>query len=126
WRSRAILSGPAATRNPRAGRNGGYRVFTLVRAIACRTGFRVVDWRSRRDRGQARQEAEDRPRGCETSTEADARRSLSANLGTECGESGPATTAVAPASVGADAHADHEPTSGAGHERRPALEVEAV
>ena len=54
------------------------------------------------------------------------RRSLSTNLGTESGESGPATTTMAPASVGADAHADHEPTSSAGHERRQAREVEAV
>src|SRR5262249_23463496 len=45
--------------------------------------------------------------------EADARRSLSTNLGAESGESGRATTTVAPASVGADAHADYEPTSGA-------------
>jgi hypothetical protein len=32
-----ILSGPEAKRNPRTGRNGGHRVFTLVRAIADRT-----------------------------------------------------------------------------------------
>jgi len=37
WRSRPILSGPEAKRNPRTGRNGGYRVCTLVRAIAGRT-----------------------------------------------------------------------------------------
>ena len=42
------------------------------------------------------------------------------------GESRSATTTMAPASVGADAHADHEPTASAGHERRQALEVEAV
>ena len=48
------------------------------------------------------------------------------NLGTESGESGSAPTVVAPTSVGADAHADYEPTASAGHERRKALEVEAV
>ena len=58
------------------------------------------------------------------SAEVDARRSLSRNLGTESGESGSAPTVVAPTSVGADA--DHKPAAGAGHERRKALEVEAV
>src|SRR5215831_12178953 len=73
-----------------------------------------MDRRSRRDRGPTRQEAEDRSRGCQTSAKADARRSLSENLGTESRESGSATTAVAPASDGADAHADHEPIASAG------------
>jgi transposase len=36
---------------------------------------------------------------------------------TGSGESGSATTAVAPSSVGADAHADHESVAGLGHER---------
>src|SRR6516165_7030270 len=85
-----------------------------------------MDRRSGRDRGPTGQEAKDRSRGCQTSAEADARRSLSENLGTESRESRSATTAVAPTSDGADAHADHEPTSSAGHERREALEVEAV
>src|SRR5262249_19515604 len=88
--------------------------------------FRVVDRRSGRDCGATGQEAEDGPRGCATSAEANARRSLSQNLGTESGESRPATTAVAPTSHGADAHADPEPDASAGHERREALEIEAV
>ena len=44
----------------------------------------------------------------------------------EPGESGSATTAVAPASVGADAHADHESAAGAGHERRLSLEEKTI
>ncbi|MEY2412253.1 MAG: transposase [Acidobacteriaceae bacterium] len=48
------------------------------------------------------------------------------NLATEPGESRSATTVVAPASVGADAHADHESTAGIGHERRLSLEEKAV
>ena len=34
---------PAAERNPRAGRLGGYRIFALVRAAAGRAGFRGMD-----------------------------------------------------------------------------------
>src|SRR5665811_1266164 len=52
------------------------------------------------------------------SSEIVARRSLSADLGTELGESGPAATAVAPASDGTGTHADHEPTASGGAERR--------
>src|SRR5215471_21747381 len=85
-----------------------------------------MDRRSRRDQGQARQEAEDRSQGCGISLETDAGRSLSSSLGTESGESGSATAAVAPASIGADAYPDHESTASAGHERRSALEIEAV
>ena len=33
WTSREILSRPEAARNGRAGRPGGYRIFTLVRAV---------------------------------------------------------------------------------------------
>ena len=39
----AEKSGAEAARNPGAGRNGGYRLFTLVRAAAGRVGIRVVD-----------------------------------------------------------------------------------
>ncbi len=48
------------------------------------------------------------------------------NLGTESGESRSAATAVAPASLGADAHADHESVAGVGHERGLSLEEKAV
>jgi len=46
--------------------------------------------------------------------------------GCQIRKSGSATAVVAPASVGADAHANHESTAGAGHERRLSLEEEAV
>jgi transposase len=42
--------------------------------------------------------------------------SLFADLGTELGESRCAAVVVAPASAGADAHADHEPIAGGGSE----------
>ena len=45
-----------------------------------------------------------------------------ASLGTESGEPGSATTSVAPASAGADAHADHESAAGASDERGLSLE----
>src|SRR6187549_2096258 len=85
-----------------------------------------MDRESRRDQGQASQEAEDRSRRCTTSAEAHAGRSLSAHLGTESRESGSAATAVASASVGADAHANHESVAGLSDERRQTLEEQAV
>src|SRR5206468_10351752 len=42
------------------------------------------------------------------------------------GESGSATTAVAPSSIGADAHADHESAAGVGDERGLSLEEKTV
>src|SRR5215471_2499348 len=85
-----------------------------------------VDRRSRRDRGPASQKAEDRSRRCATSAEADAGGSLSADLGTKSGESRSAATAVASASFGADAHANHESVASPGDERGQALEEKVV
>src|SRR5215472_5819868 len=113
-----VLSRPEEERSQRAGRHGGYGIFALVRATACRIRFRAVDRRSCADQGQASEEAEVRPRGCPTSTQADARKQLPANLGTQSGESGSAATTVAPASAGADTHADHESAASSSHERR--------
>jgi hypothetical protein len=42
------------------------------------------------------------------------------------GESGSATTSLAPASVGADAHANHESVAGAGDERGLSLEEKTI
>ncbi len=58
WRSRGVLSGPAAARNPRAGGDGGHRLLTLVRAGYWRTGYRGVDWRCGGDQETASREAE--------------------------------------------------------------------
>src|SRR5205823_6104036 len=99
WTSREILSRPEAARNLRAGRHGGYRIFTLVRATAGRVGVRGMDRRPRGDQDEASQETEDRPRTCPTYAEAAAGKSVSSNLGARSGESRSATTAVAPASV---------------------------
>src|SRR6267143_5680617 len=49
-----------------------------------------------------------------------------ANLGTGSGESGSAAIVVEPASVGADAHADHESIAGVGDERGLSLGEKAV
>ena len=49
-----------------------------------------------------------------------------AGLGTEPGESRSATTAMAPSSDGADAHADHESVAGVGHERGLSLEEKTI
>jgi hypothetical protein len=51
---------------------------------------------------------------------------FSASLGTGSGESGSATTAVAPASVGADAHADHESVACVGDEQGLSLEEKTI
>src|SRR6266481_2557003 len=104
---------------------GGYRIFTLVRAPAGRVGVRGMDRRSRGDQGQACQE-EDRPRRCPTLAQVAAGKSFSSNLGARSGKSRSAATVVAPASVGADAHADHESTAGAGDERGLSLEEKTV
>jgi hypothetical protein len=50
-------------------------------------------------------------------------KQLSANLGTESGELGSATTGVEPASVGAVAHADHESAAGASREGLSLVEL---
>src|SRR5215467_9956312 len=85
-----------------------------------------MDRRSRRDRGQASQKAEDRSRRCATSAEADAGGSLSADLGTKSGESRSAATAVASASFGTNAHANHESVASPRDERGQALEEQVV
>src|SRR5207302_8744874 len=59
-------------------------------------------------------------------TEADARRSLPADLGTESGESRSAATALASPSPRADADTDHESAASSGDERGQALENKAV
>ena len=51
---------------------------------------------------------------------------FSADLGAELGESGSAATAVAPASHGAGAHANHEPVASGGAQRRSTLQEEVV
>src|SRR3984957_2002678 len=65
-------------------------------------------------------------RRCATAAAADGGRSLSADLGAESAESRYASTAVAPASASADAHANHESAAGAGDERRISLEEKTV
>ena len=68
----AEKSRPEAARNQRAGRHGGYRIFTLVRAATRGIRFRAVDRRSRGDQGQASEKAEDRPQRCATPAQTDA------------------------------------------------------
>src|SRR3984893_8703781 len=105
---------------------GGHGILTLVRAVTRGTGYGGVDGRCGGDPQAARPEAENRPPGCPTFAEVAAGKSLSSNLGTESGESGSAATALAPASAGADAHADYESATGRGDERGLSLEEKAV
>jgi hypothetical protein len=67
---------------------------------------------------KAKREAQDRPQRCPTVAAVAVGKSLSAHLGTQSRESGSAATALAPASPGADAQADHESAAGAGDERK--------
>src|SRR5258708_19151918 len=85
-----------------------------------------MDWRCSGDQQTASTQTKDGPRGCPTLAEVATRKSLSSNLGTESGESRSAATALAPASAGADAHADYESTTGRGDERGLSLEEKAV
>ena len=71
-------------------------------------------------------EAKDRPLRCATAADVDDGRSLSTDPGAQSGESRCASTAVAPASAGADAYTDHESAAGVGHERGLSLEGKAL
>src|SRR5258708_23388955 len=73
-----------------------------------------MDWRCGRDQDEASPQAEDRPPGRRAPAEVATRESLSANLGTESGESRSAATALAPASAGTEADTDHESAAGRG------------
>jgi transposase len=76
-----------------------------------------MDWGSLGDSGHAGTEARDRSPRCATAAEAPAGRPLSPNLGGELGKSRFATTSVASASFGADAHPDHESVASRSPER---------
>jgi hypothetical protein len=78
------------------------------------------------DSGHAGAEAKDRSPRCATTAEAPAGRSLSPNLGGELGKSRSATTSVASASFGADAHTNHESVASRSSERRSAAKEAAV
>src|SRR5579859_4748716 len=78
------------------------------------------------DSGHAGAEAKDRSPRCATTAEAPAGRPLSPNLGGELGKPGSATTSVASASFGADAHTNHESVTSRGLERRSAAKEAAV
>src|ERR1700722_13759342 len=85
-----------------------------------------MDWGSVGDSGHAGAEAKDRSPRCATTAEAPAGRPLSPNLGGELGKSRSATTSVASASFGADAHTNHESVASRSPERRSAGKEAAV
>src|SRR5882762_643793 len=78
------------------------------------------------DPHEASTQAEDGSAGCGADSAIAGGESLSADLGSERGESGPAATAVAPAPDGAGAHADHESAASGGPQRRPAVQEEVM
>src|SRR5208282_3004604 len=88
--------------------------------------LRIVDWRRQRDSRPAGTQAENGSAGCAAYPAVADGESFSQDLGTEWGESGSAATAVASASHGAGAHADHEPAASGGVERRATLQEAAV
>src|ERR1035437_10127345 len=71
-------------------------------------------------------QAEDGPPGCTADSEIDAESWLSADLGTERGESRSAATTVASSPDGTGADADDESTASGGAQRRPTLQEEVV
>src|ERR1700722_440988 len=85
-----------------------------------------MDWGSLGDSGHAGAEAKDRSPRCTTTAEAPSGRPLSPNLGGELGKSRSATTPVASASFGADAHTNHESVASRSSERRSAAKEAAV
>src|SRR5258706_15910290 len=78
------------------------------------------------DPHEAGTQAEDGSAGCGADSAITGGESLSADLGTERGESGPAATAVAPAPDGAGAHADHESAASGCTQRRSSVQEEDV
>src|SRR5882762_3038684 len=78
------------------------------------------------DPHEASTQAEDGSAGCGADSAIAGGESLSADLGAERGEPGPAATAVAPAPDGAGAHTDHESAASGGPQRRPAVQEEVV
>src|SRR5215470_3573682 len=102
WRrSGEVLPQPERTQG--AGGDGSHGTRTLVRGVTDGAEVRALGRRPSADSGQASAEAKERPRGRATPAQATGGRSLSPGVGTECGESGSAPIALAPASVGADA-----------------------
>src|SRR6202041_2413287 len=85
-----------------------------------------MDWGSLGDSGHAGAEAKDRSPRCTTTAEAPSGRPLSPNLGGELGKSRSATTPVASASFGADAHTNHKSVASRSSERRSAAKEAAV
>src|SRR5580704_5616164 len=112
---------PCTGRSEGASGDGSQWTRALVRTTALGVAFRAVDRRCREDPDETRTQAEDGSSGRAVDSAVDAGRSFSEDLGTERGESGSATTAVASASHGAGAHADHESVASGGAQRRTAL-----
>src|SRR5260370_4168066 len=106
--------------------DGSQWACTLVRATAGGAEHRVMDWRRGGDSHETGAQAEDGWRGCPAAAALDAGRSLSADLGSELGESRSAATAVAPAPDGAGAHPVDEPVASGSSERRAALQEEVM
>src|ERR1035437_1194134 len=71
-------------------------------------------------------QAEDGPPGCTADSEIDAESWLSADLGTELGESRSAATAVASSPDGTGTDADDESAASGGAQRRPTRQEEVV
>src|SRR6516225_9524995 len=83
-----------------AGGDGSRGTRTLVRGVTGGVEVRAMGRRPGADSGPASAEAQERPRGCATPAQITGGRSLSPGVGGECGESGCAPTALAPAWAG--------------------------
>src|ERR1700680_1594724 len=85
-----------------------------------------MDRRRSRDQFEAGTEAEDGPPGRPADSEINAERLLSADLGTELGESRSAATAVASTPDGTGTDADDESAASRGSERRLTVQEKVV
>src|SRR5215471_16542818 len=125
WRrSGEVLPRPERTQG--ASGDGSHGTRTLVRGVTGGVEVRALGRRPGADSGPASAEAEERPPRCSTPAQATGGRSLSPGVGAECGESGSAPTALAPASAGADADTGHESVAGHRPERRVAAQEGTV
>ena len=98
----------------------------LVGTTASGAEVRAKSRRCVRDRVQARAQTEDGSARCVAYSGLVAEGRFSTDPGAELGESGSAAIALASASGGASAYADHELIASGSTERRPALQEEVV
>ena len=122
-RSGAVLPRTQKRETPTTCGYGSQRALALSFDVCCANcSLSCADRGHGRDSHQASAQAEDGSAGCTAVVAADDRRTLSADMGSRRSRPGPAATAVASTSVGADAHPGDESVACGGAQRGPAAQ----